>query len=94
MHAARSDLKSNPKSFDMRLLNFLHARGSLNSGQSAQLVIFLAVQQLRMAHQLAFSLRWHPGHFSLRYALQAPQYSPQWATRFGSWLMGIIICLR
>ena len=36
MHAARSDRRIRPKSFDMKLLKLLQSRGSANSVQSAQ----------------------------------------------------------
>jgi hypothetical protein len=51
--------------------------------QAAQDVKFSAMQQERNLHHAAFSFSWHPGQLSLRYFLHAPQYKPQYATRFG-----------
>jgi hypothetical protein len=73
MHAARSDLNSCPNNLDMKLLYFLHARGSGNSAHSAQLFICLSIQHERTLHQVAFEFSWHPLHFPARQDLQAPQ---------------------
>jgi hypothetical protein len=77
MDAALSDLKTIANTFDMKLLNFLHAMASGNSVHSAHVVMFFALQHTRILHHDALSLPAHPGHRSLRYEPQAPQNRPQ-----------------
>ncbi len=73
IQAARSDLNSNANTFDIILLNFLQFFGSEYSLHSAQLFIFLFLQQSLISHHVAFSLFKHALHFSFKYALHAPQ---------------------
>jgi hypothetical protein len=73
MHAARSDLNTNPNNLDMKLLNFMHFSGSGNSAHSAQLIICFFLQHERTLHQVAREFSWHPLHFPTEKDLQAPQ---------------------
>jgi len=81
MHAPLSERNSNPKIFDMKLLNFVQSIASGNSVQSAHESMPFSLQHARIRHHDAFSLPAQPGHLSLRYAPHAPQYKPQKATR-------------
>ena len=91
MHAGRSEPRINPMNFEMKLLNFLQSRGSENSVQSAQLLYPCSMLQERTLHQDALEFSWHPGHFSLRYDLQEPQYRPQYAMRLVSGTISFIL---
>lgn len=73
MSAGRFELKIIPKTLEMMLWNFRHARGSANSRQSAQVAYPAACTQLRVLHHVAFAFSRQPGHFSSRYLPHAPQ---------------------
>jgi hypothetical protein len=73
MQEARSERRMKPKSFDMKLLKSLQARGSGNSVQSAQEANECSAQQERTLHHFAFSFSRQPGHLPRRYEPHAPQ---------------------
>ena len=75
MQAGRSLRNTKAKNLLARLLYSRHSFTS--TSHSAQVWKPFSMQHLRILHHEAFSFSLHPGHFPIRYFLQAPQYSPQ-----------------
>ena len=84
MQALRSDLNTNAKNLEKRLLNLLQSMGSLYCLHSAQLWYLFSMQQVRILHHDALSFFAHPLHFPFKYDWHEPQYKPQYAICFMS----------
>jgi len=91
IHAVRSERRTKPMTFEILLLNFLHARGSTKSLHSAQEEYWCSLQHDLTLHHVAFSFSRHPGQRSFRYERHAPQYSPQWATKSVLGIMSFMV---
>jgi hypothetical protein len=63
--------------FETKLLNFLQSIGLENSLHSAQLLMPLSMQHMRILHHVAFVFPAQPGHLPLMYERQPAQYNPQ-----------------
>jgi hypothetical protein len=77
----RSDLKTRPKNFEIKLLRFLQSRRFANWLHSAQHASFFSIAHFFTKHLLCIGLGlWHPLHLPRVNAPHCEQTKPQYAS--------------